>query len=121
MLIFNENLKQIMDVRGVNQKWLSDESNIPEATISRYVNGVHMPTINLIIKLAKALNVSVDYLLGIAPYSAISKETDQEINILISAYCKAQNRDRKLIWGLLEDYISPEEKDCISYLSNIKK
>ena len=121
MLTFNENLKHIMEVRGVNQKWLSDEANIPEATISRYVNGVHMPTISLIIKLAKALNVTVDYLLGIAPYSDISRETDPEINILISGYCKAGDRDRKLIWGLLEDYISPEEKSCISYLSNIRK
>lgn len=121
MLTFSENLKHIMSVRGVKQKWLADESNIPEATISRYVNGVHMPTISLIIKIAKALNVSVDYLLGLAPYSTISTETDPEINVLISGYCKASERDRRLIWGLLEDYISSEERNCISYLSNIKE
>lgn len=110
-----------MDVRGVNQKWLSIESNTPEATISRYVNGAHKPNIDIIVDIAKALNVSVDYLLGIAPYSDISRETDPEINILISGYCKAGDRDRKLIWGLLEDYITPEEKSCISYLSSIRK
>ena len=121
MLTFSENLKSIMNMRGVNQKWLSVESNTPEATISRYVNGVHKPNIDIVVDIAKALNVSVDYLLGLTPLSDILQKTDPEINILISGYCKAGERDRKLIWGLLEDYISPEEKSCISYLNSIRK
>ncbi len=121
MFSFSENLKHIMNMRGINQKWLSIESNTPEATISRYVNGVHKPNIDIIVDIAKALNVSVDYLLGLTPFSDILQKTDPELNFLISCYNKASERDRKILWRLLEDYLSPEEKDGISYFSDKKK
>lgn len=114
MLTFNENLKRLMESRGINQKWLADEANTTEATISRYVNGIHKPNVELIAKIAKALDVSVDYLLGLTSVPTSREERNPEVRILVSAYNKASERDRKLLWGILEDYLTTEEKTYIS-------
>ena len=122
MINFSENLSQIMKARGINQKWLADAANITEATISRYVNGVHKPNIDIVVDIAKALGISVDYLLGLTSVSAYKEERNPELYLLTSCYKKATERDRKLIWGILEDYMTAEEKGFIlHFLSNEKK
>jgi transcriptional regulator with XRE-family HTH domain len=104
-----------MEARGINQKWLADAANTTEATISRYVNGVHKPNIDIVVDIAKALGVSVDYLLGLTSVSAYKEERNPELRLLTSCYSKASERDRKLIWGILEDYMTAEERGFISH------
>jgi transcriptional regulator with XRE-family HTH domain len=104
-----------MEARGINQKWLADAANTTEATISRYVNGVHKPNIDIVVDIAKALGVSVDYLLGLTSVSAYKEERNPELRLLTSCYNKASERDRKLIWGILEDYMTAEERGFISH------
>lgn len=115
MFSFSENLSRIMESRGINQKWLADEAHTTEATISRYVNGVHKPNIDIIVDIAKALGVSVDYLLGLTSVASSKEERNPEFRLLTSCYDKSSERDRKLIWGILEEYMSPEEKTFISH------
>ncbi|RDY26712.1 XRE family transcriptional regulator [Romboutsia weinsteinii] len=50
---------------NLNQKELSQRANITEASLSRYENGLRDPKAAVLIKLAEALDVSTDYLLGI--------------------------------------------------------
>ena len=38
---FGDILKQTLEERGINQKWLADAADTKEATISRYINGVN--------------------------------------------------------------------------------
>ena len=45
---FSSLLRSIMDERGISQKWLAEAANTTEATISRYINGVHQPNVLLI-------------------------------------------------------------------------
>ena len=63
---FSENLKNKMDERGLNQKALSELSGIGKGDISRYVNGLQMPTAKTLTELAKALRCSsgalIDYI-----------------------------------------------------------
>lgn len=115
---FSKTLKAIMDSRGINQKWLAEAAHTTEATISRYVNGVHQPNINLVVDIAKALDVSVDYLLGLTAIPYAGEDKTAELRLLVRCYNKANDRDKKLLWGILEDYMSPDERGFISHLSS---
>ena len=67
---------------GMSQVQLANTTGIPTSTISRYLQGECEPKATAMIKLASALNVSVEYLMGIeenAPtdYSETADEDDQ--------------------------------------------
>ena len=50
--------------KHMTQRELAQRTNITEATISRYCNGKRIPSITQLTKIANALNVNADYLLG---------------------------------------------------------
>jgi len=110
---FSNLLRSIMDERGISQKWLAEAANTTEATISRYINGIHQPNVFLVISIAKALNVSVDYLLGTTAIPNRNSDKTPELKLLIRCYSKASDRDKKLLWNILEDYMTEDEKDTM--------
>ena len=63
--IFSQILRDLISSRGVNQSWLADKADTTEATISRYVKDKTVPEIPIVIRIARAFNVSVDYLFGL--------------------------------------------------------
>lgn len=110
---FSTLLKSFMEEHGISQKWLAEAANTTEATISRYINGIHQPNISLVMSIAKALNVSVDYLLGITAIPSRNLDKTPELKLLIRCYSKASDRDKRLLWNILEDYMTEDEKDAI--------
>ena len=62
---FTETLNFLISDNDITGEELAEAVNIPAATISRYRNGVHAPTIDYLIKIADYFNCSVDYLLGL--------------------------------------------------------
>lgn len=65
-LIFSERMKEAMKKNNrMTQMELSEITGITNVSISRYVNGQRVPKITEIIKIANALDVSCDFLLGI--------------------------------------------------------
>lgn len=93
---FQERLSACMQAKGLNGAELSALSGVTAATISRYLNNLRQPNIENIVALADALDVSVDYLLGLHDVSDDKK--------LLSAYSIASADDRRVIWTLLERY-----------------
>lgn len=93
---FSERLSHCMKQRKVNGSELSALSGVTAAAISRYLNGLRTPTVENIILLADALDVSVDYLLGLHDISDAKK--------LITAYSTASITNKHVIWMLLEQY-----------------
>lgn len=63
-MAWKERIKSLMEERGLNQKELSKLSGITEPSISRYLKGERTPRIDIIVNFAKALDVSVEYLLN---------------------------------------------------------
>lgn len=111
MTEFAKILKRTLDERGSTQKWLADAADTKEATISRYITGVNKsPNVKILINIAKALNVSTDYLLGVSDIPRIKNDTTSEERILLSAFRKATDRDVSVIWQLLDPYIAPSER-----------
>lgn len=93
---FSERLSCCMEQCGLNGADLSALSGVTTATISRYLNGLRMPTVDNIILLADTLNVSVDYLLGLHDVP--------DDKILTATYAIASCDDKRVIWTLLERY-----------------
>ena len=118
MTDFGYRLKQTLDDRGISQKWLADAAGTKEATISRYINGVNKSSrIDILAKIATALNVTTDYLLGLSDTPTRDKpEYSAEERILISAFREASERDTAVIWQLLDPYLSANEKELLSLL-----
>lgn len=60
---WSDKVKELMRVKNINQKELSQLSGITEASVSRYLTGERTPRMDIIINFARALGVSVEYLL----------------------------------------------------------
>lgn len=57
---FGKNLKEELDVAGLSQKELSDETGISESTISYYIKGERAPSLKNVINIALALDCDID-------------------------------------------------------------
>jgi transcriptional regulator with XRE-family HTH domain len=111
---FGTTLKNLLDDRGISQKWLADAAGTNEATISRYVTGTNKSSrLDILASIAKALNVSTDYLLGITDVPQRKSELTAEEFILISAFRRASERDANIIWSILGTYLTPSEHELI--------
>jgi transcriptional regulator with XRE-family HTH domain len=104
-------LRDILNSRGINQKWLADETGATEATISRYMAGKHQPEINIVVAISKALGVSMDYLCGLTDLQTPKESLGAELHLLMRCYKRADIRDKKIMWTMLERYMTAEEKE----------
>lgn len=80
---WNAKVKKLMEEQRINQKQLSERSGITEPSICRYLKGERIPRIDIIINFAKALNVSIEYLLD---ENSISYSPANEIKIAIARH-----------------------------------
>ncbi|MBE7082932.1 MAG: helix-turn-helix transcriptional regulator [Clostridiales bacterium] len=62
---FSENLKSARKKIGLSQKQLADKLNVATSTIGSWENNLRTPKIHTFILVAKALDVSCDFLLGL--------------------------------------------------------
>lgn len=108
---FSTKLASLLEDKGISQKWLADAINSTEATVSRYVTGVHRPNAELIVSIAQALGVSTDYLLGLTPVHATHLDLSVDERILVACFRRANDDDRDVMWALLKKYMSINEKE----------
>ena len=64
--VFGERLKRELERQEISQRQLADKSGIPLATICRYVHSQRVPRATEILRLAKILHVTCDYMLGLS-------------------------------------------------------
>ena len=62
--IFISRLDQARKEKGLTQRELANRVGVTEVSMSRYVNGARVPKGPIVVNIAKALGVSVDYLVG---------------------------------------------------------
>lgn len=102
-------LRRRLDEQGLSQKWLAEKVGTTEATISRCLNGVNMPSGDLILAIADALNVSMDYLMGRTPVASRGAPMEGEAYIVGKAFTRCTQRDRDLVLRILADYMTEDE------------
>lgn len=64
MATFAENLRTLRELRGLSQDALAERAGTSKQVLSRYENGLRVPKISMVKKLADALNVSMAELTG---------------------------------------------------------
>lgn len=113
MADFSTKLKDIIESRGISQAWLAQKAGTTEATISRYITGVHKPNLEIVANIAKALNVSIDYIMDLSLSPTPYREPDKDIVILCNAFRRADDDHKNIIWSVLDSYLTPEEKTFV--------
>lgn len=62
--IFTERLRKARELRGMTQTQLAAESGLPPSSVSHFEAGARKPSFDNLKRLATALDVTTDYLLG---------------------------------------------------------
>lgn len=53
------NLKQILNEKGLKSKFIADKLNISSSYFSAIIKGKHMPSVELVLKLEAILNIPI--------------------------------------------------------------
>ena len=68
MKIFGERVKQTLKELGITQKKLAESLQVQTSTLCEWLNDHNEPPMQTIVHIARALDVSTDYLLGMKDY-----------------------------------------------------
>lgn len=120
--IFGSRIKEVLSDNGLTQKWVAKTVQTTEATISRYISGKNHPEIiDLLPKIASALGVSTDFLLGMSSISNPQIQLRPDEQILVACFRKASNDDIDVLWSVLKKYMNPSEKEYLAKRQKIEK
>ena len=109
MLIFRLRLRELLDERKWSQKELAERCGTTAATISRWLSGTNVADVQGVISIAKAFNVTTDYLLGItSKRNEADKWLSAEKRFITDIYERAKPEDKYVIWALLQRYLKNE-------------
>ena len=67
MSALSDNLKTLRELRGITQAELGNKAGMGAASVSHFETGQRAPSLESLVKLADALGVSTDALLGRVP------------------------------------------------------
>lgn len=88
---FNERLANLLNEKKMSQRELASKININEAAMSKYVNGSRKPRMDILVNIARELNVSVEFLTG------NEKESDfDDIKNLVCRNVSSMNESQKM-------------------------
>ena len=97
-------ISQLRDKNGLSQSDLADKSQVSRVMIGKYERGEAIPSIDAAKKIADALGVSLDYLVGETSQTSFDKRTlerIQELELL-------EESKKQTLYDLIDTYI----RDC---------
>lgn len=109
-----ENIKKVRESKKVSQEQLSKISGIPRTSLGRYERGERTPTIDMVNKIADALNVNINILITKDASNEYENCThDDDIYIIQRAKSKMpkneQDKMMKILKTAFEDYFNDED------------
>ena len=113
--MFKDRLRYLRELQELSQAEVSKYLNITQTTYSRYESGIHKPGIEVLKKMSKLFNVSIDYLVendcGVAE---ISNEMDLNDFILNGKYTISSKfpneRERKILYNIVNAIFKIDER-----------
>ncbi len=112
-------LKELRKLNNFSQQRVADELNIIRQTYSHYETGRNHPNSDILYKLSKLYNISVEGLLelsdGLSEYQNKYKELD-EINYLNEINFSALSLDEKRAVLYYKQLEEKEQKDLLAFL-----
>lgn len=115
---FQKRLIQAMEIRNMRQVDLARKSGLPKAQISQYQSGKYEAMQDALYKLAKALSVNVEWLMGHdVPMEIDRQQLEQEVEIcdlinrcygkkaysVVKMYLEMNENGRKLAFDLISN------------------
>lgn len=79
--MFSEKLKRLRKERGYTQQELAEKLNVSASTVGMYEQGRRKPDQDILYRMGKVLNVSVDYLLS---QDEEEQQSDEDLEEIIS-------------------------------------
>lgn len=83
--MFHDTLKNLRESKGYNKRQIAELLGMPYTTYNNYETGTREPNSNVLIKLSKFFNVTIDYLLGSEQKKSPTSEDVGEKDIMESA------------------------------------
>jgi transcriptional regulator with XRE-family HTH domain len=100
---FGENLKSELAYRDMLVKELSALSGLSRHTIDNYLNvRGHIPTAENAVKIARVLDVSVEYLITGQEKPPGKSPLSPEIDTLVQTVRQLNENDRKMLYGIAQ-------------------
>lgn len=96
--IFPQRLKSARLLRGYSQEQLAERAGMPPSSIAHFETGTRKPSFESLRKLAIALEITTDYLLGTVDQPELSKESDP----LYRDFGKITGHDREIAKDFLK-------------------
>lgn len=105
-MTLGERVKRLRQDRGWSQAQLGQKLSVHQKQVSGYERDVHVPSTELLIRLAGAFDVSLDYLVsGSRGDSQRIEVADRELIRHMEAVDKLPERDREAVKAVLESFI----------------
>ena len=101
MSVFSERLTSLMKTKELSQKDFAKKANITESAMSYYAKGVRTPSGEVLVRIAKALDTTADYLLGNTDNTDIP-EAQKELRYLQRNLGKLDEEQLKKAQGMLK-------------------
>lgn len=103
--VFVSALKTALETQNMTVSELCEKTEIDVDTCNQYLTGVHAPTLEHLVKLSKALDVSIDYLLGQVP------KISQAEKKLLNAFENLSEDNQDIIIGKTKELLREQRFD----------
>ena len=102
--IFQHRLKKARESRGLNQAELGDKAGMPASSIAHFETGTRKPSFESLRRLATALEITTDYLLGRVkdPAGGDIIAVDPEVAVLWRLFHRMSKKAREQAKQLFE-------------------
>lgn len=100
---FKNNLKDELNYKGISSKELSNLSGISQGSLSNYLKeNSSIPAADIAVKIAKALNVTVEYLVTGQNSTVHTKEYSTDIKIIADKIEKLSEHDKNIVSSFID-------------------
>lgn len=96
--IFRQRLREAREMRGYKQEQLAERAKMPATTVAHFEAGARKPSFDSLRKLAIALEITTDYLLGRVDDPELAKAGDP----LFRDVAKLSGNDREIAKDFLK-------------------
>ncbi|UBB90972.1 LexA family transcriptional regulator [Candidatus Kaistella beijingensis] len=125
MSIFSENIRLLRDRQNLTQQKIADDLKITRGRYVKYEDGSSEPPLDLLLKIAKYFNVSIDILLSVDirkyPLEQMVKISENKILVPVAVDSKGENKieiiPTKASMGYLNGYQDPDYIEGLQTLS----
>jgi len=101
MLNIGSKVSLLRKAKGWSQSDLAEQINASREIVGKYERNENSPSLEMALKMAKALGVTVDFLLGESEYTTYDQDTIDRINSIE----KMDTNTKSVLFNVIDTYI----------------